>query len=243
LITFIVGIMTDDGTYTRVVAETSARVLFRSGQWDQALALLPGEASALRTQILADRFWWRLDDPAEAEQAVAELDRGEPVLAAYYRSQLAYTRSLFGISPQPDAAATARTGFAAAAADDRLAGWGTFWLGVVADNLDGQPGPAGDAYGRALDWARARDDGLLESYAVRHLGGQRLDHGDRSGLGLLRRSYHHRAALGARPQTAAAALTLAGALPGGPEAGELREMAAATARELRLTWMLTSLAA
>lgn len=234
--------MTHDGTYTRGLAEAGARVLLRSGEWDHALAMLPPGATALRAQVLADRFWWQLDDPAEAERAIAELDGGDPVLAAYYRGQLAYTRSLFGLSPQSGDAATARRGFATAAADDRLAGWGTFWLGVLADNLDGQPATAADAYASALGWARLRDDRLLESYAIRHLGGQLLDNEDLSGLALLRRSYHLRAALGARPQTAAAALALAEALPGGPESEELREIAAVTARELELSWMLTSLA-
>jgi hypothetical protein len=242
LITFIVGIMTHDGTYTRSLAEPGARVLLRAGEWDRALAILPDGATALRAQILAERFWWQLGDPAETERAVAGLDRADPVLAAYYGGQLAYTRSLFGISPRSGDAATARRGFATAAADDRLGGWGTFWLGVLADNLDGQPATAADAYASALDWARLRDDRLLESYAIRHLGAQLLDHEDLSGLALLRRSYHLRAALGARPQTAAAALTLAEALPGGPEPEELREIAAVTARELGLTWMLAALA-
>lgn len=57
----------------------------------------------------------------------------------------------------------------------------------------------------------------------------------------LRRSYHLRAALGARPQTAAAALTLAVELPVGPEADQLREVASIAARELRLTWLLSAL--
>jgi hypothetical protein len=49
------------------------------------------------------------------------------------------------------------------------------------------------------------------------------------------------AAVGARPQTAAAAATLAAALPPGQEADQLRESAAITARELQLTWLLQGL--
>jgi hypothetical protein len=63
-----------------------------------------------------------------------------------------------------------------------------------------------------------------------------------TGLDLLRRSYHLRAALGARPQTAAAAAALAEALP--PESTErdhLLQTAAATARELNLTWLKSAL--
>jgi hypothetical protein len=43
-----------------------------------------------------------------------------------------------------------------------------------------------------------------------------------------------------RPQTAAAALTLAGELPLGAEADQLRETAGLTARELELTWLLSA---
>ena len=68
-----------------------------------------------------------------------------------------------------------------------------------------------------------------------------LQAGDAGGLDLLRRSYQLRAALGARPQTAAAAATLAAALPPGAEAGQLREAARITATELQLTWLLGSL--
>jgi hypothetical protein len=50
-----------------------------------------------------------------------------------------------------------------------------------------------------------------------------------------------RSALGARPQTAAAAVILADHLPPGPGADDLRDTAALTARELRLTWLLRSM--
>ena len=90
-------------------------------------------------------------------------------------------------------------------------------------------------------WARDQSDLMLESYAVRHLGDHALRAADPGGLDLLRRSYQLRAALGARPHTAAAAATLAGALPAGAEAGQLREAARLTARELGLTWLLGTL--
>jgi hypothetical protein len=96
-------------------------------------------------------------------------------------------------------------------------------------------------YTEALGWAREQGDLMLESYAVRHLGDHALEAGDAGGLDLLRRSYQLRAALGARPHTAAAAATLAAALPPGAEAGQLREAARITATELQLTWLLGSL--
>ena len=76
---------------------------------------------------------------------------------------------------------------------------------------------------------------------ARHIGGQLLERDRVRGIAQLRRSYHLRASLGARPQTAAAALTLAGELPPGTEADQLREAAALTARELGLTWLLRAL--
>ena len=79
---------------------------------------------------------------------------------------------------------------------------------------------------------------------MRHQGDHAMesDTDRETGLDLLRRSYHLRAALGARPQTAAAAATLAEALPPeSTERGHLLQTAAATARELNLTWLKSAL--
>jgi hypothetical protein len=236
--------MSHDTTYIMAPGTDVARVLLRAGQWDQALAGLagsPGDALAARAQILADRFWWQLGDPAEAEAAAGALAAVQPVLARFCLAQLAYTRVVHQAGARPGDGELARSGFAAAAASAELAGWGAFWLGVLADHIDHAPDRARAAYATALDWARAHGDWMLDSYAVRHLGDHALTGGDPSGLDLLRRSYHLRAALGARPQTAAAALTLAGALPPGLEADQLREAAGITARELSLTWLLAAL--
>lgn len=236
--------MSHDTTYIMAPGTDVARVLLRAGQWEQALAGLPARpagALALRAQILADRFWWQLGDPAEAEAAVAALAADQPVLARFCAAQLAYTRVVHSTGARAGDAELARSGFAAAAASAELAGWGTFWLGVLADHIDQAPDQARAAYATALDWARAHADWMLDSYAVRHLGDHALTGGDPAGLDLLRRSYHLRAALGARPQTAAAALTLAGALPPGAEADQLRAAAEVTARELSLTWLLAAL--
>jgi hypothetical protein len=233
--------MQPDTTYSMRPETAPARVLSQAGQWDHALAVLPAEATALRAQILTERFWWRLDDPAEAEAAIAALAKEDPVLARFCDAQLAYTRIVFGFGARPSDAARARDGFTIAAADDRLAGWGSFWLGVLADNVDAAPGSAMAAYTLAMTWARQHEDLMLESYAARHLGDHALESGDTSGLDLLRTSYYLRAALGARPQTAAAALTLSAVLPQGAEADQLHRTAAVTARELRLTWLLNQL--
>jgi hypothetical protein len=172
---------------------------------------------------------------------VTGLAAAEPALGQFCAAQLAYTRLLFQASPRPGDPELAADGFSAGAADERIAGWGTFWLGVLADNVQHSPAAAVPRYTEALAWARDQGDLMLESYAVRHLGDHAVQAGDAAGLDLLRRSYQLRAALGARPQTAAAAATLAAALPAGAEAGQLRETALLTARELGLTWLLSTL--
>ena len=218
--------------------------LMRCGLWDEALAILPSDATTLRAELLTDRFWWRLDGQAEAEQAVAALYEEDGLVAAFRDSQLAYTRLLFDRSPRPDDLARARDGFDSAARDQRLAGWGLFWRGVTADVLEKDRAAAEGFFAQALAAALRDADLLLESYALRHQGDHALesDAGQETGLDLLRRSYHLRAALGARPQTAAAAATLAEALPlEGTERGHLLQTAAATARELNLTWLKSAL--
>lgn len=115
---------------------------------------------------------------------------------------------------------------------------------MTAELLEKDAAAAAALYARALTAARRDADPLLESYALRHQGAQAMESGadQETGLDLLRRSYHLRAALGARPQAAAAAATLAEALP--PESAErehLLQAAAATARELSLTWLKSAL--
>src|SRR5437899_3299838 len=62
--------------------------LKRCGLWDEALAILPSDATALRAELLTDRFWWRLDGQAEAEQAVAALREEDGLLAAFLAEAL-----------------------------------------------------------------------------------------------------------------------------------------------------------
>jgi hypothetical protein len=230
--------MSMNTSYMADPAACAAWSLKRAGLWDLALRLPIADMTAVRAEILTDRFWWRLDKPAEAEAVVAALSQEDPLLSEFYDAQLAYTRVLFGIGPRPDDGARARAGFSAAAADERLANWAIFWTGIVAEKLDHDLEQARQHYTEALDAAVQDEDLMLESYAIRHLGGLAIEHDDLTGLDQLRRSYHLRAALGARPQTAAAAAALAAALPPGAEAEQLNRLAAQTARELRLTWLI-----
>lgn len=233
--------MTTDDTYMMDHRPAVARMLQRMGRWDEALAVLPTEALTERAEILVDRYWWRLDGAAAAEEAISALLSCDPVLAGYLGAQVRYTRLLFSLEPLPEDLQRAREHFTAATADSRLAGWATFWLGVLADNIDGDPGAAGSAYQQALGQAQEQGDALLESYAARHIGSHLVKQDRQQGITQLRRSYHLRASLGARPQTAAAALALADELPPGAEADQLREAAGLTARELELTWLLRAL--
>ncbi|MGW3116805.1 hypothetical protein ACWDBW_06575 [Streptomyces sp. NPDC001107] len=233
--------MTTDAAYMMDRGVAVARMLHRMGRWDEALSVLPTDARAERAEILVDRHWWRLEGAAAAEEAVEALVPYDPVLAGYLDAQVRYARLLFDLNPRSEDLQQAREAFTAATADARLAGWSTFWLGVLTENIDDDPDAAGPAYRQALAQARERDDALLESYATRHIGAQLLEQDPEQGITLLRRSYYLRASLGARPQTAAAALTLAGELPPGAEADQLRETARLTARELKLTWLLRAL--
>ncbi|MFC4585947.1 hypothetical protein [Sphaerisporangium corydalis] len=120
-----------------------------------------------------------------------------------------------------------------------LAGWGRFWLGALADNVAKDPASAAEHYAAAA--VHTPGDHLLESYVARHQGFHLLRSDHAEAVTLLRRSYVLRSALGARPQTAAAAAALADVLPAGREGRDLREAALLTARDLELSWLLAHL--
>jgi hypothetical protein len=217
--------------------------LHLDGEWDGALALLDGadsdgkggDTAAIRARILVDRYWWRLDDPAPAERAVAGLE--DPLLRGYLAAQLAYTRILFALGPRPGDERVMHAGLQEAARDETWRAWATFWQGVVAGNVHDDPDTARQRYGEALALCRDGDDLLLESYVVRHQGGHLIESDRPAGEMLLRRSLYLRSALGARPQTAAAQATLAHELPPGQERDMLVRAARSAASELGLTWL------
>jgi len=228
-----------------VERDTIARHLWRAGQWFAALRWLDEANPALRAEIAVDRYWWRLTeaDEAEARAAVDALVAENPAstLGALLRGQLAYTRVVFDRSPRADDVERADEDFARAAADPAWRGWASFWRGVVADNLREDPAVAADFYAIAAEHAAVDRDLLLESYLVRHQGAHLLEEDPDQGVLLLRRSLQLRAALGARPQIAAAQVALAMVLPPGDEVDTLREAAAFTATELQLAWLSESL--
>jgi hypothetical protein len=217
--------------------------LQRAGRWDLALAALPvepvGRAADLRAEILVDRHLWRLDAVDEAEAAITVVEAGGNLaLAGLLRGQLLYWRMLFSLGPAPDGAGRAAGALTLGAAEPRLQGWATFWLGVLADNILKDRTAAAERYALAARFARTQGDRLLESYTARHQGFHLLTDGDRNaGVELLRRSLQLRASVGAVPQVAAAQAVLGEALPPGAERSTLLELALATARDLQLTWL------
>ena len=227
-------VVTDDGYVSVIIA----RHLHRAGQWDAALSMLGGDDPEQRAAILVDRHWWRLDNPATAQEAIDALDPSLP-RTSLLLAQLAYIRLLFKRDTRPGDQQRAETGFRTAARDDTYRGWGTYWLGVLADTIQQDKVQARYWYDDALSLARGDADLFLESYVLRHLAGHQRDPAE--GELLLRRSLQLRAALAARPQVAEAQATLASALAGGSEKATLVEAARATAIELDLTWLRDSL--
>ena len=230
--------MTPDTAYLARPDLAPACHLRRAGQWDAALGALPDSAdetaAALRAEILVERHTWRLDPPAEAVAAARALP--ESALATLLLAQLEYWRQGFKLDGAPIIADPVAA-FADAASDPALAGWATFHHAISTLNLRDDPVTAGEGFARALELAGGEP--FLESYVVRHLGDQEINRFGRreAGIALLRRSFHLRAALGARPQTAAAAAILAGELPAGPEADELRALSHGVAVELGIPWL------
>lgn len=231
--------MTTDATYFASPALAPARHLQRAGQWDAALAALPDTADAalLRADILVDRHAWRQDDVIEALDAVTAIRDAHPPEASYLLAQLEYWRQLFREDTAALAGDPAET-FASLVDDARFGGWADFWEGVVLEQLHEQADSAGAMYESALRKALARGDILLESYAVRHIGGQAFDKGDRElALRMFERSLDLRSSRAARAQIAAAQSVLISVLEPGERVTRLHALATATAEELDLSWL------
>jgi hypothetical protein len=205
-----------------------------AGQWEAAAALVDGDP-AYRAQILVERSFFTGKGTEEAVAAVDALDPG--TARDYLLGQLAYQRLLFEQAEAGDEDVV-RQGLDAADQEPALQGWSKFRRGVFAENVLEDLAGARTSYEAAYEHARAAGDLYLESYVVRHLGGLAADAGDpQTAETLLRRSLHLRAALGARPQVAAAQATLADFIADGPEKETLREAARHAGRELGISWL------
>ncbi|MEV5572342.1 hypothetical protein AB0L06_20040 [Spirillospora sp. NPDC052269] len=235
--------MTTDTTYTSVAAARRLHVL---GDWDHAAALLDAqestEALELKAEILYERFLFRLDGLEAAADAIAALDP-ESTQARLLAARLAYTRVLFQLDPRPGDYETAEDGYRFASADPKTHGWAEFHWGALLDNIREDAAAAKAHYDKALQASQEEGDPILESIVLRHVAWRVIEAGDREeGLHMLRRSLHLRAAVGLRPQIAAAQLLLAAELPeGDPERATLIETARTMADEMNLTWVRTGL--
>ncbi|MGW2032226.1 hypothetical protein [Streptomyces sp. NPDC001811] len=209
------------------------------GEWDAALAVLgPDAAPELRAEIAVDRWFFRMQNHAEAEEAVAALDSASPT-AQLLTGRLAYSRLLFRRDTRADDRAAAEAAYRAAAedGDEILSAWAEYHWAVLLDNIDEDAAGALPRYETALEVATKSGDGLFESYIIRHLAPHK-EPAER--LAMLRRSLHLRAALGARPQTIAAQALLAEYLPeGDPERAELLRTFRPGAEELHIAWLLS----
>jgi hypothetical protein len=187
---------TRDDAITTALDEivAAAGALVRAGRWDTADRLLaatsaatgagdpPGRAAlaVAAAEVAVDRDMFT--GSRRAPEALAAADgpvtaAGDPVLRwdlARLRLFADYQAELFA----PDERDPARLAELAAQAD-RLTvdapdagrrGWASFHAALVVDNLVGDPAAGKARYATALRLAEQVDDGLLASYALRHLG-------------------------------------------------------------------------
>jgi len=114
-------------------------------------------------------------------------------------------------TPEAAAALAARAGVLRdRAPDDGRRAWATFYAGVIAELLAGDPDSARSYYTDALRLGESSGDDLVVSYAARHLGYLAHGDGDRDAArALLQRSLELRQRLGCVPITLAQQLALA----------------------------------
>jgi hypothetical protein len=182
--------MTENDRTAAVVA--AALALMSAGQFDLGANLLatePGADPAIllaRAELELERdFWLRTNgsDPALAAAAEAAERSGDPALrweVGLLRLRQDYGRAFLGDggtfvhpdqhSAELKAAFTERAAAVhGAAPSPGRAGWAAFWRGLVAENIAGDGAGAEGHYAEALATAEATGDGLVASYALRHL--------------------------------------------------------------------------
>jgi hypothetical protein len=201
----------------------AARALIMAGQWDLADRLLAAtetgdqaERAALalmRAQVAVELRQWRgTGDPASA------LDTAAALIAAAGDQEAAFDLELlrlfrdywaellpgdgtvhFGPGGRDagvlDELRERAERLAAAAPDGRRAARATFYAGLVADNLCGEPGRAEALFTEALAACRPDRDDDFASEALRHLGGSAQAAGD---LALARQRWESSAELAQR---------------------------------------------
>ncbi|WP_426501910.1 hypothetical protein ACPPVO_30105 [Dactylosporangium sp. McL0621] len=196
----------------------AARGLALAARWEQATGLLDAAAAGLppsaagrsanarlalaAAEIAVDSAWYNGNDDGAALLSKVDSaaldpphrwDLGFAGLRCEYRSRLG----------RPDPALREQgEGFVATAPDGNRRGWAHMYLGLIHDNVLGDPAGAPPHYELAL--AGSAGDDLLRREAQRHLGGHAREAGDHAGA-LLR--WREATALGARAGMSAGTLS------------------------------------
>jgi len=168
----------------------AAAELMRAGQWAAATDLLtatraddPGEHRSLAlalAEVAVDRDFAQQTDHASA--ALAAVDEVADDSIAWDVDMLKlrkdYANALFGSGGDADELAERARRLIDQAPDEGRRGAVSFYAGVMADNLLDRPDEAFTHYTTALQLGEKTDDGLLVSYALRHLGDHAHTAGD-----------------------------------------------------------------
>jgi predicted dehydrogenase len=139
-----------------------------AGRWDEAVELA-GDDLLLRADLLNEQALFAGSQGARAA-AARELDRAEARLEAE-RGRLLHAAFLADRStedPREMAHFAASLAAAQRSGDAVLEGWARFWIGLVHQVVRGDHAAALPDLEAA--YAAGRDDTMLRSYAVRHLG-------------------------------------------------------------------------
>lgn len=145
------------------------------GRWEEALALV--QEPIARADLLNEHALFTGSSEARVG-AASELDRAE-ALVLQGRGRILHARYLADREEDPQELELFQRSLALAerAGDAGLAAWSRFWIGVVHQVCRGDDATGRPHFQAAYDAACERDDRLLRSYAVRHLGFSELERG------------------------------------------------------------------
>jgi tetratricopeptide (TPR) repeat protein len=187
----------------------TAKELRGLGRWDEALALT--EDPLARADILNEQALFAGSSEAR-DGARRELLRAEARLAQE-QGRILHAKFLAergDEDPRELELFERSLELAREAGDELLEAWARFWIGIVHQVVRGDGVTSLPHFELAYEVAKARDDTLLQSYAIRHLGFAWHEGGRRDeGLRALEESVELRRAEGFLPGVAAGLLTLA----------------------------------
>jgi tetratricopeptide (TPR) repeat protein len=175
------------------------------GRWPDAVALT--DDPLVRADLLAEQALFAGDAEAR-RRAGEELDRAEALLELG-RGRVLHARWLAERGEEDPAELAHFERALELAAGGELEGQARFWIGIVHQVVRGDGAAALPWLEEAYASAREAGDGLLISYAARHLGFALLDRGDEAAaLALLQESAELRRREGFLTGLAAALLSL-----------------------------------